>query len=62
MEVQLFNLTYAETDFKMDFWSQIVSNVDDDLGGQSADAEPMRLEVTFLALSLHNGLLWGNSL
>ena len=46
VEVQLFNLTSAETEFKMDFWSQIVSNVDDDLGGQSADAEPMRLEVS----------------
>ena len=51
VEVQLFNLTPAETEFKMDFWGQIVSNVDDDLGGQSADAEPMRLEVESHTLS-----------
>ena len=45
MEVQLFNLTTEDTDFKMDFWRQVISNVEDDLGGQSADVAPMRLEV-----------------
>ena len=48
VEVQLFNLTSAEKDFSMDFWKQLVSNPDDDLGGQTADAAPLRLEVPLL--------------
>ena len=52
VEVQLFNLTSSETDFNMDFWKNIVSNVDDDLGGQSADIAPLRLEVNAFAALL----------
>lgn len=57
VEVQLFNLTPAETAFDMGFWRQVISNPEDDLGGQSADVAPIRLEVIFLflcpALFLH---------
>lgn len=46
IETELFNLTPGDAEFSMDFWGPIIKNPEDELGTQSFNVEPLRLQVS----------------